>query len=124
VTALTADYDYVGVAADSSAQADRPLPGVPIGIPPWRYVAAGFSQASWSAGRRGDELPPSSLPPEERRDQAPAPVAAATGLRPRDADTLALVQSALRLSAHVLARDKSELTSQLVGRLGAYPTRE
>jgi len=126
VTALISDYDHVLVEVDHSGKTDTSLPGVPIGIPPWRYivpgtgpyVAAGFSPASWSAAA---ERPPSSFPPEERRDQAPA---LQGGLRPQDADPVSLLQGALRLSAHVLARDKSQLTSQLVGRLGAYPARE
>ena len=109
VTALTADYDYVGVAADSYAQADRPLPGVPIGIPPWRYVAAGFSPAEVAASSVRDTDVKSAQPPSPD---------------PGVPDPVSLLQGALRLSAHVLARDKSQLTNQLVGRLGAYPARE
>src|SRR4030095_3561977 len=34
-------------------------------------------------------------------------------------DSLRLIESAVRLSAHVLAKDKSQLASQLLGRLPA-----
>ncbi len=38
---------------------------------------------------------------------------------PNKDDSLRLIESAIRLSAHVLARDKTQLASQLLGRLTA-----
>ncbi|MGH9455788.1 MAG: WD40 repeat domain-containing protein, partial [Terriglobia bacterium] len=92
ITALISDYDTTNGVPERKAE-DRmrdggALPGRAIGIPPWRCVDPDERGASQSPGLRS--LPPSPL---------------------------LLVQGALRLSAHVLAQDKTQLPSQLIGRL-------
>jgi WD40 repeat protein len=101
VSALISDYDRVAEPAGSRGTTERELPGEPIAIPPWRCAAA--------------KLPPSSLSrAEEGREHATLPQGEL-----RAQDDLPLVQEALRLSAHVLARDRTQLAGQLLGRLCA-----
>jgi WD40 repeat protein len=117
VTALISDYDHAAVRLRHSGRTDTALPGKPIGIPPWRYapcvgpadVAASSSrQGGVAAGspRHGGVAASSSRHLPSPQSLAPSP--------------FSLVQGALRLSAHVLAADKTQLASQLVGRLAGY----
>ena len=96
VVPLLADYDLaLDILSPRLRSVEAGKPTlIPIGVPPWTKVQQAASKVDHS---RPDD---------------------------RETSTLSLVRGAIRLSAHVLARDSQQLRSQLTGRLLSENSRQ